>query len=59
MSGRKPRAKKPVSKDDTIRIRVSTAERVELEAAAAADDLKLSTWMRRLALRQARGSAGK
>lgn len=51
---RKPRAKKPVSKEDTIRIRVSVAERVELEAAAEADDLKLSTWMRRLALRQAR-----
>jgi len=56
---RKARAKKPVSKDETLRIRISAAERLELEAAAAAEDFKVSTWVRRHALRLARERSGR
>lgn len=48
----KPRPAKPL-KDDMIRFRVTSEEKIGLEGAATRDGMDLSTWIRRLALQAA------
>lgn len=44
-------------KDDVIQVRIAAADKAELVAAAERDELELSQWLRRLALREARHGA--
>jgi uncharacterized protein (DUF1778 family) len=50
---RKQRAKKPDSKDETIRMRVTMEQKEAIEGAAKRDGLEVSQWLRQLALRAA------
>jgi uncharacterized protein (DUF1778 family) len=50
-TGRKPPAK--ATKDDIVRLRISTDHKRALEAAAAREGLELSAWLRRIALIEA------
>lgn len=43
---------------DVLRIRVSESEREAMERAAAREELPLSTWLRRLALLEAKRAEG-
>ncbi len=43
---------------DVLRIRVSESEREAMERAAAREELPLSTWLRRLALLEAKRADG-
>jgi uncharacterized protein (DUF1778 family) len=47
------RAPAKATKDDLIRVRVTVEQKRAMVAAAAADGLELSAWVRRLALRAA------
>ena len=42
-----------VTKDDVVRLRVTTEQKDAMTRAAAADGLELSAWLRQLALRAA------
>ncbi|HEV8238113.1 MAG TPA: hypothetical protein VGS57_01950 [Thermoanaerobaculia bacterium] len=56
MTQAKRRAGPPAGKalkDDVVRMRIQAEQKRALEAAAARDGLKLSAWLRRLALRAA------
>lgn len=50
---RRKRAKKPDSKDETIRMRVTLQQKDAITAAAERDGLEVSQWLRQLALRAA------
>lgn len=52
MARGKRRSSKPL-KDDVVRVRMPTAQKQALVAAAARDGLELSAWLRQLALRAA------
>ncbi|MGZ5440930.1 MAG: plasmid mobilization protein [Thermoanaerobaculia bacterium] len=43
----------PTTKDDVIRMRVSSEQKTAIMAAAERDGLELSAWLRQLALRAA------
>ena len=45
-------------KDDVVRMRISAAQKQALTAAAERDGLKLSAWLRQLALRAALPATG-
>lgn len=47
-----------IDRDVIVHMRISTQEREACEAAAASEGLKLSTWLRRLALLEARRAGG-
>jgi uncharacterized protein (DUF1778 family) len=51
--------KRPVTKDDVVRMRVTVEQKKALTDAAARDGLELSAWLRQLALRAAGALPGK
>jgi uncharacterized protein (DUF1778 family) len=50
--------KKVKAKDKMLRVRITSAERAELQSAADKDQRKLSDWLRVVALRAARAVKG-
>ena len=51
--------KRPVTKDDVVRMRVTAEQKQALTDAAARDGLELSAWLRQLALRAAGALPGR